>query len=221
MTFFTFVSFTFGAVTITLQTASLELPDAFAVMLQTPIFTPVTTPLTTVAIFSSLDFHSIAWFASDGVTLAVSVTVPPTATFFCGAEITTDSATAPTLTVHVTLLPSAVAVIVALPTLTPLTLPELLTVAIFSSLVVQVIFLSVASFGSTSAFKDSEPPTSRKSSVLFSVTDATGTFTLTLQVAETPFSAFALIVTVPSCLPVTTPPATVAILSSLLDHSTL
>ena len=112
------------------------------------------------------------------------------------------------------------AVIVAFPTPVPVTSPLLFTTATFSSLLVHVIVLSVASLGSTVAVNVKVSPTYVLFDVLLSETDVgcIADLTATVQVAVFPLTVVAVIVAVPCFFPLTLPKLTVATSSLLLVH---
>ena len=127
-----------------------------------------------------------------------------------------------TVTSQAAVLSPALAVIVAVPSLTAVTTPPS-TVATSGSDEVQVTVLSVALSGFTVATRVAEPPSVSSSSVLSSSTDSTAmTFfsTVTLQVAVLS-PALAVIVAVPSLTAVIFPPSTVATAGSDDDQLTV
>ena len=105
---------------------------ALAVIVAVPSATAVNVPFSTVAIDASLEVQvTVLPVASSGFTLAVSVTVSPGSSSTSAISRTTEvTATTFLLTVteQVADLPPAVAVIVAVPSATAVTVP-LLTVA--------------------------------------------------------------------------------------------
>jgi hypothetical protein len=129
--------------TVTLPTAvcvavTVELPllpSLVAVIVAEPGATPVTTPVVeTVAMAVLLDDHATARsvtttpFAS--LTVAVSVVVWPTVTVAVGGDtVTLPTGDGVTVIADVPLFVSLVAVIVAIPPLTPVTTPAVFTIA--------------------------------------------------------------------------------------------
>ena len=115
------------------------------------------------------------------------------------------------------------AFIVTVPAFLPVTLPPV-TVAIFVLLLDQVIFLLVALLGSTLAEKVIVPPTfidALEGEIFTPVTSITlGVFARMVIVAEAvlPLCDRAVIVAVPTFLPVITPPLTATIFALLLDQ---
>ena len=110
--------------------------------------------------------------------------------------------------------------IVTVPALIPVILPELSTVAILGSLLLQISSLSVAFSGSILATNCSIVPADKdKLSGLNTIllTFIVSSTTFTTQVEDIPLELVTVIVTLPFFIPVTTPLlSTVAILSSLL-----
>ena len=105
-------------------------------------------------------------------------------------------------------LPSlAVAVMVAVPLDTAVTLPFWSTVATEVFVELHVTLLSLAVLGVMVAVSVSLPPSFKLSDVLFNVTTVTYCFTVTEQVAFLPLPslAVAVIVAVPTAFAVTTP----------------
>jgi hypothetical protein len=110
----------------------------------------------------------------------------------------------------VPLLPSLVAVIVAKPAATPLTNPELLTVATAAALVVQVTVLpvSVVPFASFNVVVNcTVAPTCTDDGFGVTVTEATGTVVALTVMVAVPLAlpAAAVIVAVPAAMPVPSP----------------
>jgi hypothetical protein len=128
-----------------------DLPSDVAVITAVPSATPCTTPVDeTVALEVSLDDHvttrpvrpSVLPLAS--CKIAVSVTFDPFLTVAGdGVTVTVATGTGVTVTVVEPLFPPLVAVIVALPGVTPRTRPLVETVAIVGLLVAQVTVRSV------------------------------------------------------------------------------
>ena len=200
-----------GTVTVTAHSAVL--PPHFAIIVAFPAFTAVTLPLTTLATNSSdevqLTFLSVA---SSGFTVAVNCAVSPTAKERVVLSRVNEVTGTVTVTAHSAVLPPHLAVIVALPDLTAVTLP-LTTLATDSSDEVQVTFLSVASSGFTVAVSCTVSPTVNESDVLSRVTDPVGTVTVTAHSAILP-PHLAVIVALPDLTAVTLPSSTFATVSS-------
>ena len=175
------VTFTTAAVTVTVQLAVLPPSAVVTVMVAVPGATAVTLPFSsTVAIFPSLVVHFTALLAALlGATVAVRVSLPPAvrAKVFL-FSVTPVTGMPETVTLQLAVLPpsSVVAVMVAVPAATAVTLPFSSTVAIFWSLVVHFTALLVAFSGATVAVRVSVLPTVRDNSVLFRVTPVTGTW---------------------------------------------
>lgn len=136
------------AVTVTVQMAVLLPSAVVAVIVVCPAATPVTTPLLTVAILASpVDQVTVLLVAFGGSMVAVSVVVPFTCTLaVVGFSVIPVTATASTVTVQDAVIELSVveiAVMVAVPAATPVTLPELSTVAILLLLLVQFTALPV------------------------------------------------------------------------------
>ena len=106
---------------------------AVAVMVTVPSFNVVTTPSATVATVSSDDVHvTVLSVAVSGVTVAVNVTLSPAVTdavALSNVTLSTGTTAAVTVTLQVALFPPAVAVMVASPSATAVTLPVSSTVA--------------------------------------------------------------------------------------------
>ena len=126
-----------------------------------------------------------------------------------------------TITVHVSIFPAAVAVIIAVPGATAVTFPFSFTVATDSSLDDHVtVLLSVVSSGVTTAFNVSEEPFSIVKLALSIVTSSNSTTgTSTVIVSFLLFTDVAVIVAVPGAIALTTPLTTVA--TSSFDDSHL
>jgi len=114
---------------VTVTVALPLLPSLVAVIVADPCFLPVTTPLcVTVAVVPELLVHVIArpvsTFPFASFSVAVRVTVASSATLGAdGDMVTVATGASVTLTVDVPLFVSLVAVIVAEPTVTPVTRP--------------------------------------------------------------------------------------------------
>ena len=127
---------------VTLTFAVPTFPSLDAVMVAVPTATPVTTPFATVAIELLFDDHAtvrpVSTLPSESLSVAVIVVVCPTTTLAPGGPTVTElTGAGDTVMVAVPVLPSLVAVIVAVPAETPVTTPELETVAMAPLLVVQ------------------------------------------------------------------------------------
>jgi hypothetical protein len=208
---------------------------ALAVMVTVPALTPVTTPVVelTVAIDVLLLLHvMVLLVAFVGEAVAVRVVVLPTKTVTAVEGVMTmletKSGFTVTLLSAVTPLPSAaVARMVAVPGLTPVTTPVVeLTVAIEVERLLHVTFLLEAFSGVTVAARGVVLPTTTETvpdGVMVMPDTILGvTATLLVAVTSLPSSAVALMVTVPTLTPVTTPVAasTVALELLLLLHTT-
>jgi len=208
-----------GWVTVTVAIPFFPEPSAaVAVIVTLPAAWPVTTPvLFTVATAAFDELHvtplSVAF---DGVTVAVSVVDAPTwIDADVGLTVTpvTSTGSSVTMTEADPDCPEpsvAVAVIVTVPALMPVTTPVLLTVATPEFDVDQFTALLAASAGATVAVSVVVPPTTTDADDGVTVTDDTGIGS-TVTDAEPDFSepsvAVAVIVTDPTALPVTTPVA--------------
>jgi hypothetical protein len=121
--------------TVMEHAAVLLLSTVVTVITALPTATPTTTPFVTVAMLELLLDHITFWLvALEGVTVAVSVSKPPTvmlAELLFRDTLVTGTTTALTVTAQVAvLLPSAVVtVIVAFPAATPVIIPVDETVA--------------------------------------------------------------------------------------------
>jgi hypothetical protein len=195
-------------------------PSLVAVIVAVPLARPVTTPSgETMANLLLFVVHVITRparilpFAS--AVIAVSVTVPP------GAIVAEDGVTdtlatgarsvpcdAVTVTVEVPVLPSLVAVMVTVPTATPVTTPLEDTVAFVGSLDVQVTTRPVRTFPPASfvvAVRGVVAPTATLAVVGATVTVATGGgVTVMVDVPVFP-SHVAVMIADPVATPVTTP----------------
>ena len=184
---------------------------ALAVMVAVPTFFAVTTPFKTVAIVWSEELHvTVLSVASDGFTVAVSVTVSPALSdavvLFSITEVTS---VATTVIWHVAVLLPALAVMVAVPTFFAVTTP-FKTVAIVWSEELHVTVLSVASDGFTVAVSVTVSPALSDAVVLFSITEVTSVATTVIWHVAVLLPALAVMVTVPTFFAVTTPFETVA-----------
>jgi hypothetical protein len=145
--------------------------------------------------------------ASSGLTVATSVEELPSSKEILSLSMTTLSTGTETVTVHVACLSPALAVMVADPPATAVTLPFESTVTIFVLELPHVTVLSVASSGFTVAVRVSDWPLSSTSSDMFSETELTATkplLTVTIQVADFP-PAETVIVEDPSEMAVISP----------------
>ena len=213
--------------TVTIQVAVLPL-WVVAVIVVTPRPTAVTAPSCTRATAGLLLVQAtLRSWASAGCTSAVSVN--------SSSGFSSASETGPTVTPSagvqtvisqdalIPLLSAAVAVMVAVPALTPVTTPEELIVATVVSLLSQFTPLSLASPGETVAFSVSVSPAYSVALLLSSATPVAYCFTVIWQVALLPLPSAAVdvMVAVPAFSAVTTPSATVATDSLLLDQVTV
>ena len=199
--------------TVTLHVAVLS--PAFAVIVAVPALMPFTFPSLTVATaVSEEDQVTVLSVALSGLTVAVRVSSLPSAK---DKEVLSKemdvTATTPflTVTLHVAVLSSAFAVMVAVPALIPFTFPSL-TVAMDVLEEVQVTVLSVALSGLTVAERVSSSPSVKVMEVLSKEMEVTATspfLTVTLHVAVLS-PAFAVMVAIPTLMPFTFPLSTVA-----------
>ena len=201
------------AVTVTEQVA--DFPPAFAVIVAVPAFTAVTLPLeSTVAtdVFDELQLTALS-VALSGVTVAFRLADSPSVSE--SSVLSSDTLSTAivvgeaslTVTAQVADFSPALAVIVAVPAFTAVTLPLESTVAtdVFDEL--QLTVLSVALDGLTVAVSVTLSPSVRLRLLLSSVTPSTATVfaaTVTEQVADFP-PALAVIVAVPAFTAVTFP----------------
>ncbi len=156
-----------------MQEAVLPL-SVVAVTVTVPGFTAVILPeASTVAIEGSLEVQvTFLSTASVGVIVAVKVSLAPTVklSVVLFSDIVVLESFTLTAQEEVKLLPSlVVAVIIAEPAFTAVTLPKVSTLAIEGSLEVQVSDLSGALSGTTTCDKVSVCPTVNVSDVLFKV----------------------------------------------------
>ena len=153
--------------TVTLQVADLS--PQVAVMVASPTEIAVTLPsLSTVAIAASeVDQVTVLSVTSSGRMVAVSLSLAPMVSVSSVlSRVMLSASIGLTVTLQVADLSPQVAVIVASPTETAVTLPSLSTVAIAASEVDQVTVLSVTSSGRTVAVSFSLAPMVSVSSVL-------------------------------------------------------
>lgn len=212
----TLVTDTVGALTVTEQLAVFEPSAVVTVMVAVPALTAVTFPeVLTVATDVFEDFQlTFLFVAVNGETVAVRVSDAPSVRVNVDLfRLTPVTETVAALTVTVQLavfVPSSVVtVIVAVPALTAVTLPVLLTVAtdVFDDL--QLTFLFVAVDGATVAVSVSDVPSVRVSVDLFRltlVTEIVAALTVTEQVAVfEPSAVVTVIVAVPGLIALTAP----------------
>jgi len=195
----------------------LDLPSLVAVMFVLPTATGVTTPFaSTVATLGALDAHVIARPVSvlpyASLSTTVSVVVGPPMNKLALGGVTVTVATGPNVTTidAVPVWPSLVAVIVAVPAPTAVTIPVVaFTVATDAALVDQVttrppstlLFASVVTADIASV-----APTKRFAPVGDGVTFATGIAETVIVAVATLPSLVAVIVAVPADIAVTVPP---------------
>ena len=153
--------------------------------------TAVTLPLLSTVAMEVLDVLQVTVLsvALSGLIVAVRVSESPSVrvrvVLLRVTEVTATSFFL-TVTVQEADFSPALAVMVAVPSLTAVTLPLLSTVAILVSELVQVTVPSVVLLGFTVAVSVSEPPSVRVRVVLFNVTEVAGTgffLTVTVQLA--------------------------------------
>ena len=156
-----------GAFTVTVQFALL--PFAVAVTVAVPSFNAVITPFSTDTTPDGATVHvTVLSVALSGASVAVSVWVSSISSVIAvlsNSMPVTGTGFAVTVTVQFALLPSAVAVIFAVPCAIADTLPVLSTVAIFVLSLSQITVLFVALSGDTVAVKVAVPSTSNEISV--------------------------------------------------------
>lgn len=195
-------------VTVTVQDAVLLPSAVVTVIVAVPTASAVIVPLLTLAMFALLLLQEMFLFvASEGVTVAVNVSVPPTESVVEVLLRLTPVTGTVTVTAQVADLLPAVAVIVAEPPATAVTLPFASTVATASLLLFQVTVLSVALEGDTVAVRVSVAPFVKDSVCLFKVTlDTSIALTETVHCAVLPpSSVVTVIVAVPTPCAVTCP----------------
>jgi hypothetical protein len=204
-------------------------PSLVAVIVALPTATPVTSPVVeTVATAALLDCQvttrPVKTPPAESFVVAVSWIVPPGARLSVGGATTTVlTGTGDTVIVLDPLLPSLVAVIVAVPVATAVTEPNAVTAATAALLVAHVTTRSVTTFPNESVTVTvSGKVCATNMALVAGVTTTVPTgiaVTLTVAVPLLP-SAVAVIVAVPTATPVTTPALTVAIAPLLDDHVT-
>jgi hypothetical protein len=216
------------AFTVTLAVAVFPPSSVFTVIVAVPAELPVTTPteLTIATTVLLLDHLTALLVAFDGATIAVSVSEEPASIVNAVLpRLTPVTAMGVTVTLHIAAFPpSAVfAVIVAVPTVFPVTTPPKSTVAIDELPLDHVTVLFSAFDGATVALSVALSPILTDSVVLLRLTLVTAIgVTVTLHIAVFPPSTVvAVIVAVPTAFPVTTPlELTVTIDVLPLDHVT-
>jgi hypothetical protein len=219
-----------AALTVTEQVAVWPPSFVVTVIVALPALTAVTVPFETLATEVLLLFHVIFLFvALVGATVAVSVSVPPTIRLeddlFKVTPVTETEVEMTVIAQVAVLLPSTVVtVMVAVPALTPVTVPFDDTLATAGALLNHVTFLLVALEGETVAVSLSLPPVAILIDVLSKVTPVTamGALTVTAQVAVKPPSSVVTVMTAfPIAMPVTSPADdTVATAGLSLLHET-
>ncbi len=198
------------------------LSPAVAVIVVSPIAIPLITPFSsTVAISVSEEVHSTLTSGSSVSTLAVMVVSPSSSIFTELLFKLMDLIGKDTVIKQVALIEPAVAVMIAFPLPTAVTLP-FSTVATLSSLDVQVMVLSSASSGAIVAVSvRTSSLASNEAVVLSSVMDDTPLgVTVTSHVAVLPL-AVAVMVAVPTATAFTVPLFTVATEELELDQVTV
>ena len=168
-------------VTVTLHVAVLLPSSVVTVIVAVPSATPLITPSSSTVATASLLLLQLIFLlvAFAGVIVAVNCFVLPVSTVVdvLSSEMP-STATALTVTSQDAVkLPSVVvAVIVAVPAVTPVTLPLLSTVATDVLLLLHVTVLTLASFGATVAESCATSPIAISLVVGLTVTPVTGTF---------------------------------------------
>ena len=164
--------------TVTVQVAVLS--PALAVIVAVPSATAVTLPFaSTVATDVLLELQvTVLFVALSGFTVAASVTDSPSVSSSEDLSSVTDSTAMTfflTVTEQVAVLSPALAVMVAVPSATAVTLPFASTVAtaVLSELQVTVLFVALSGFTVAASVADS--PSVRVSEVLSKLTDETAT----------------------------------------------
>src|SRR5437867_4016712 len=206
-------------------------PSLVAVIVAAPAVTPVTSPLpltvaTAVLLLAQLTGRPDNGLPFASLGVAASCTVWPACTdAVAGLTVTDATGTVLTVIVAVPPCPSLVAVIVAVPALTPVTSPPPLTVATAVLLLAQLTArpangLPFASLGVAASC--TVWPTCTDADAGLTATDATGT--LVTKIAAVPLfpSLVAVSVAAPTATPVACPaPFTVATPGLLLDQVTV
>jgi hypothetical protein len=225
-------------VTVTLPTGTAitvtdddpDFPSLVAVTVAVPGVTPVTTPVVdTVATAVLLELHVTTRLVTTvpfrSLTVTESGVVLPVETLaVAGVTVTVPTGIGTMLTEAVPDFPSLVAVIVAVPTVTPVTTPPLETVAIAVLLELHVTTRPVSTAPLASFSVAASAPVCPMMIELVAgetATVATGAgVTVTVEVPDFP-SLVAVIVAVPGATPVTTPLDTVAAAVLLEVHVTI
>ena len=165
-----------STVTVTLQSV-VQIPD-LAVTVTVPGLLAVTIPSATVATDTSEEPHvTVLSVALSGLTVAIIVSVSPT---FIDKEVlsrvidVTDTTLVETFTVQVEDLPPALAVIVVMPSLMAVTVPEF-TLATEAFDEAQITPSYSASFGRTVATRLKVSPSTISIVAVFSDTEETST----------------------------------------------
>jgi len=200
------------------------------VIVAVPGVTPVTTPvLDTVATAVLLELHVTTRFVTTVPFKSLTVTeravvLPVETVAVAGVTVTDPTGIGTIVTEAVPDFPSLVAVIVAVPNVTPVTTPALVTVATAVLLDVHVTTRPVSTVPLASFSVAASAPVCPITIELVAgatVTVATGAgVTVTVEVPDFP-SLVAVIVAVPGAMPVTTPPDTVAAAVLLEVHVTI
>ena len=163
------------ALTVTAHAADFS--PAVAVMVTFPGLRAFTLPPVTVATAASDVLQvTVLSVASSGLTVAVRVTSSPSvisSVFWSSSTELTATVRCSTLTMQLSALPPAIAVMMASPGLSALILP-LFTLTIVSSVLRQETVFSVASAGLTVAVRVVSSPTIITRDVLFNSTAETG-----------------------------------------------
>ena len=217
--------------TVTVQEAVLPPSSVVTVIVAVPALTPRTTPpVDTVATAVLLLLHvTFLFVALEGVIVTVRFSVPFTKrlvdVLFKDTPVTKTGRELTVIVQNAVLPPSTVVtIIVAVPTLTPVTTPPD-TIATAVLLLFHDTFWFVALEGVIVTVRFSVPPTIRLVDVLFKDTPVTETgreLMVTVQEAVLlPSAVVTVIVAVPVLTPVTTPPVdTMATAVLLLLHVT-
>src|SRR6266568_4036511 len=201
-------------------------PSLVAVIFAKPGATPVTSPLPLTVATPGASVDQVIARPESGLPLAssgvaVSCCVPPTRIVALVGLKLTDATGTMTVIAALPLLPSLVAVMVAVPAASAVTSPLPFTVATPGASLDQVIVrpesgLPLASSGV--AVSCWVPPTTIVAAVGLTVSDATGIVTVTAAVALLP-SLVAVTFAVPAATAVTSPLAsTVATPAASVDH---
>jgi hypothetical protein len=198
----------------TVMVALALFPSLVAVILAVPAATAVTAPFaSTVATPGMLDDHAIArpvrtFPPASLSTAAIVVPEPTTRLALGGVSATVATGASATEMDAVPLMPSLVAVIVALPAATPVTTPADETLAMDGALDVHVTVRPANTFPPASfvtAVSVVLPPTSKVALVGVTETDATGTADTVTAVVPLLPSHVAVMFAVPIATAVTSP----------------